>query len=218
MLAVVVVGLSGRRADVGRPALSRRCLERLRELGERLACSRVRGRSPHADRSRCRCRRSGGLSPQARRLYATAQEPGYSTRVDPRVLDRVCRRRRSDLRCRGSHLAPPGALRGLGMAVLAAAFFAEGLWVYLYERRYYDTAALWAGGGTLVVLAFGRGSASGAGSSLRSRWDWSANRFSARSTLKLSDGTGGGRASPGRTIEVAAGVRDLRCPCPWRRA
>jgi hypothetical protein len=28
------------------------------------------------------------------------------------------------------------------MAVLAAAFFAEGLWVYLYEPRYYDTAAL----------------------------------------------------------------------------
>jgi hypothetical protein len=41
------------------------------------------------------------------------------------------------------------------MAVLAAAFFAEGLWVYLYEPRYYDTAALWVGIGTLVVLGLG---------------------------------------------------------------
>jgi hypothetical protein len=43
-------------------------------------------------------------------------------------------------------------LRGLGAAVLAAAFLAEGAWVYLHELRSYDTAALWIAIGALVAL------------------------------------------------------------------
>lgn len=37
----------------------------------------------------------------------------------------------------------PPRLKGLGAAVLAAAFLGEGLWSYLHELRYYATAALW---------------------------------------------------------------------------
>ncbi len=43
-------------------------------------------------------------------------------------------------------------LRGLGAAILAAAFLAEGAWVYLHELRAYDTAALWIAIGALVAL------------------------------------------------------------------
>ena len=43
-------------------------------------------------------------------------------------------------------------LRGLGAAILAAAFLAEGAWVYLHELHYYDTAALWIAIGALVAL------------------------------------------------------------------
>ena len=35
--------------------------------------------------------------------------------------------------------------------------FAAGLWVYLHELHYYDTAALWIGIGALIVVALARG-------------------------------------------------------------
>jgi hypothetical protein len=49
---------------------------------------------------------------------------------------------------------PP--LRGLGMAVLAAAFLGEGFWVYVHELRYYATAALWITIGIVLVAALSR--------------------------------------------------------------
>ncbi len=45
-----------------------------------------------------------------------------------------------------------GGLRGLGPAVLAAAFLAEGIWTYLHELRYYGSAALWIGIGLVLVV------------------------------------------------------------------
>jgi hypothetical protein len=45
-----------------------------------------------------------------------------------------------------------GRLRGLGPAVLAAAFLAEGLWNYLHELRYYGSAALWIGVGLALAV------------------------------------------------------------------
>ena len=53
--------------------------------------------------------------------------------------------------------ARPDRLCGLGAAVIAAAFLAEGSWVYLHELRYYDTAALWIVIGTLLALTMTRG-------------------------------------------------------------
>jgi hypothetical protein len=53
--------------------------------------------------------------------------------------------------------APTPRLRGLGAAVLAAAFLSEGLWSYLHELRYYATAALWIAIGVGIALLFGRG-------------------------------------------------------------
>jgi predicted membrane protein len=50
---------------------------------------------------------------------------------------------------------PP--LRGLGAAVLASAFLAEGLWVYFHELHYEGTAALWIAIGIGVAAALGRG-------------------------------------------------------------
>lgn len=44
-----------------------------------------------------------------------------------------------------------GRLRGLGPAVLAAAFLAEGVWNYLHELHYYGSAALWIGIGLVLV-------------------------------------------------------------------
>jgi hypothetical protein len=54
--------------------------------------------------------------------------------------------------------APPPRLRGLGAAVLAAAFLGEGLWSYLHELHYYATAALWIaiGAGAALLLTRGR--------------------------------------------------------------
>ena len=50
---------------------------------------------------------------------------------------------------------PP--LRGLGAAVLASAFLAEGLWVYLHELHYAGTAALWIAIGLGAAAVLGRG-------------------------------------------------------------
>jgi hypothetical protein len=44
------------------------------------------------------------------------------------------------------------ALRGLGAAVLPAAFVAEGLWVYVHELQHYGAAALWVAIGALLSL------------------------------------------------------------------
>ncbi|HEY5197906.1 MAG TPA: DUF6518 family protein [Solirubrobacteraceae bacterium] len=41
-------------------------------------------------------------------------------------------------------------VRGLGAAVLASVFLAEGLWLYIHELHYYTTALIWIGIGTLV--------------------------------------------------------------------
>ncbi len=49
--------------------------------------------------------------------------------------------------------AGPLRRRGLGAAVLAAAFIAEGLWLYLHELHHYATAALWIAIGVLLALA-----------------------------------------------------------------
>jgi hypothetical protein len=47
-------------------------------------------------------------------------------------------------------------VRGLGAAVLASAFLAEGLWVYLHELRRYATAALWITIGTMLAATMAR--------------------------------------------------------------
>jgi uncharacterized protein DUF6518 len=49
------------------------------------------------------------------------------------------------------------SLRGLGMAVLAGVFVAEGLYSYLHELRYYATAALWVGIGVALAVLSSRG-------------------------------------------------------------
>ena len=48
-------------------------------------------------------------------------------------------------------------LRGLGAAVLAAAFLSEGLWLYGHELRYYRTAAVWIAIGLVVALTMAHG-------------------------------------------------------------
>jgi hypothetical protein len=52
--------------------------------------------------------------------------------------------------------ASPSRLRGLGAAVLAAAFLSEGLWSYVHELHYYATAALWIAIGAGVAVSLGR--------------------------------------------------------------
>ncbi|MEA2299682.1 MAG: hypothetical protein QOE44_217 [Solirubrobacteraceae bacterium] len=47
-------------------------------------------------------------------------------------------------------------VRGLGAAVLASAFLAEGLWVYLHELHRYATAALWITIGALLAATMAR--------------------------------------------------------------
>jgi hypothetical protein len=44
----------------------------------------------------------------------------------------------------------PG-VRGVGAALLASAFVAEGAWLYAHELHYYATALIWVGIGTLVA-------------------------------------------------------------------
>jgi hypothetical protein len=53
--------------------------------------------------------------------------------------------------------AAPERLQGLGAAVLAGAFLAEGLWSYLHELHYYSTAALWISIGAAIALLSTRG-------------------------------------------------------------
>jgi hypothetical protein len=52
----------------------------------------------------------------------------------------------------------PERLRGLGPAILAGAFVAEGLWSYLHVLHYYSTATLWIsiGAGIAVLSTRGR--------------------------------------------------------------
>ena len=47
-------------------------------------------------------------------------------------------------------------LRGLGMAILAASFLVEGLWVYHHELGYNGTAALWIGIGLVLTAVLTR--------------------------------------------------------------
>jgi Family of unknown function (DUF6518) len=48
-------------------------------------------------------------------------------------------------------------VRGLGAAVLAGVFLAEGIWLYVHELHYYDSAALCIGIGVLVAVGLLRG-------------------------------------------------------------
>jgi hypothetical protein len=51
--------------------------------------------------------------------------------------------------------SPP--LRGLGSAVLAGVFIAEGLYTYVHEQHHYLTGALWIAVGLTVAVLAGRG-------------------------------------------------------------
>ncbi len=53
------------------------------------------------------------------------------------------------------HIARRGrpAIRGLGGATLAAAFFAEGLWTYFHELHYDENGWLWVALGAVVCVA-----------------------------------------------------------------
>ena len=53
------------------------------------------------------------------------------------------------------HIARRGrpAIRGLGGATLAAAFFAEGLWTYFHELHHDENGWLWVGIGAVVCVA-----------------------------------------------------------------
>jgi hypothetical protein len=51
--------------------------------------------------------------------------------------------------------APP--VKGLGIAVLAGVFMAEGSYAYLHQQHHYLTAAVWIGFGTALVLLSSRG-------------------------------------------------------------
>ena len=44
----------------------------------------------------------------------------------------------------------------MGAAVLPAAFFSEGAWVYFHELHYYSTAALWGAIGVFLALTMTR--------------------------------------------------------------
>lgn len=50
-----------------------------------------------------------------------------------------------------------GDLRGIGSSVLASAFLAEGLWLYLHELRHYATAALWITISAILAATMPRG-------------------------------------------------------------
>jgi hypothetical protein len=53
--------------------------------------------------------------------------------------------------------AGPARLRGLGGALPASAFLAEGAWLYLHELHYYATAALWLAIGAVAAVVLLRG-------------------------------------------------------------
>lgn len=50
----------------------------------------------------------------------------------------------------------PAGQRGLGAAVLASSFLAEGLWSYLHELHYDATAVLWIAVGTSIAVLAAR--------------------------------------------------------------
>jgi hypothetical protein len=50
-----------------------------------------------------------------------------------------------------------GGRRGLGAAVLASVFLAEGLWTYVHTLHYYSTAALWLSIGVVLAVVLVRG-------------------------------------------------------------
>lgn len=92
--------------------------------------------------------------------YATAHARGYATGTSILAFWTACALVGGPVFGTAGQLwrrERQGSLRGLGMSILAAAFFAEGLWVYLHELHYYDTAALWIGIGALIVVALARG-------------------------------------------------------------
>lgn len=52
----------------------------------------------------------------------------------------------------------PPERKGLGMAILAGVFVAEGLYAYWHQLHHHLTAAVWIGIGTALALLAGRGS------------------------------------------------------------
>jgi len=51
----------------------------------------------------------------------------------------------------------PAQVRGLGMAALAGAFVAEGLYAYAHQLHQYVTGALWVGIGVVLAVVSSRG-------------------------------------------------------------
>ena len=103
-----------------------------------------------------------GLSTCALQLvgyYVTAHLRGYSVGGSIVIFWVACAVAGGPVFGLAGHLwrrAEP-RLRGLGMAVLAGVFLAEGLYSYLHELRYYATAALWVAIGAGLALLSSRG-------------------------------------------------------------
>jgi hypothetical protein len=89
--------------------------------------------------------------------YATAHARGYATSNSLIVFWTVCAIVGGPLFGFAGHLWRTGSrrFRGLGASALAAAFAAEGLWVYHHQLHYNATAELWLviAAAILVILA-----------------------------------------------------------------
>lgn len=90
--------------------------------------------------------------------YVTAHLRGYSPGGAIVVFWAVCALLGGPVFGIAGHLwrSSPGRLRGLGAAVLASSFVAEGLWSYLHELHYDATAALWIAIGASVAIVSAR--------------------------------------------------------------
>ena len=84
--------------------------------------------------------------------YATAQARGYPASHSLIVFWTACAVVGGPVFGAAGKLWRSGPLRGLGAAVLPAAFLAEGLWVYLHELGYRATGALWLGIGAAIAI------------------------------------------------------------------
>jgi hypothetical protein len=83
--------------------------------------------------------------------YATAQARGYPAAHSLIVFWTACAVVGGPVFGAAGKLWRSGPFRGLGASVLAAAFLAEGLWVYAHELHYRATAALWLGIGAAIA-------------------------------------------------------------------
>jgi Family of unknown function (DUF6518) len=115
------------------------------------ACMATRRGAPAAGFSVCTLQLVG--------YYVTAQVRGFPASHAIVAFWAACALLGGPIFGVAGHLWRTGrrSTRGLGGAVLPAAFLAEGLWVYVHELHYYWSAAVWLSIGLVLALALGRG-------------------------------------------------------------